>query len=127
MKCCRYWPDPSSDEEPNGKNGETSIICDNIKVKFEKLTKVSEEYYLRQFSLTEINTDKESNKVNDYEDKSLTVFQFQYFAWTDHGVPDNVQNTIKFVEHFNKVYKDLNKNTPITTHCRYFYECLIRY
>jgi phage-related tail protein len=33
-------------------------------------------------------------------------------------VPDNVQNTINFIEDVNKQYKELNTNKPITVHCR---------
>jgi protein tyrosine phosphatase len=32
-------------------------------------------------------------------------------------VPDNVQNTIEFVEYVNKLYKELHTNKPITVHC----------
>ncbi len=53
--------------------------------------------------------------------QTFSVFQFQFLAWSDHGVPDNVQNTIDFIEHVNKLYKELNTNRPITVHCRFVY------
>jgi hypothetical protein len=39
-------------------------------------------------------------------------------AWSDHGVPENVKNTLSFVEHVNKLYRQENCSTSaITVHC----------
>lgn len=38
-------------------------------------------------------------------------------AWSDHSVPDNVQNTLEFIENFNSLYNHLNNKSPITVHC----------
>lgn len=105
VKCARYWPEPTE-----ATNQNISQVYDDIKVTFVKLTNLSTDYILRQFTLTKQND-------STSETKSMSVYQFQYLAWSDHGVPDNVQNTINFVEHVNKLYKEIGSDNPITVHC----------
>lgn len=107
IKCAKYWPEPLNPESS------TTNIYDGLEVSFVNITKLSTDYLLRQFTLT-----KYSNKEDEtVSTKSFNVYQFQYLAWSDHGVPDNVQNTLKFIDHVNKLYKEINSNKPITVHC----------
>ena len=104
MKCARYWPDETNPE----------LICDNeIKVNFIRQTNTCDDYLLREFTVS--NTKFEQDELSE----PLIVYQFQYLAWTDHGVPNNVHNTIDFIEHVNKIFKDINTNKPVTVHCRF--------
>lgn len=112
VKCARYWPEPTEDSQT------ATCVYDDIKVTFIKLTKLSTDYVLRQFTLAKQHSTKDNDDThNGTEPKSLTVYQFQYLAWSDHGVPDNVQNTINFIEHVNQVYKEIGTNKPIAVHC----------
>lgn len=47
------------------------------------------------------------------------IFHFQYLAWSDHSVPENITNTLNFIDHVNKLYKQHNCNSAVTVHCRY--------
>jgi protein tyrosine phosphatase len=38
-------------------------------------------------------------------------------AWSDHGVPENTQSTLEFLDHFNQLYNDKLNKTPVTVHC----------
>lgn len=112
IKCARYWPEPSHQGNSSPSSNQTFSVYDDIKVTFVKITYLCSDYVLRQFSLTKFSQDN-----NTIEPKSLTVYQFQYLAWSDHGVPDNVQNTINFIEYVNQLYKEIKSNKPITVHC----------
>lgn len=97
-KCARYWPEPNESNEQN-----CFAVYDKIHVKFIKITHYENDYVLREFTISK-------NK----SEKCQTVYQFQYLAWSDHGVPENQSNTLKFVEHFNTLYNQLNNQKPIT-------------
>lgn len=65
----------------------------------------SEDYVLREFVVRKEN------------EEGRKVYQFQYVAWSDHGVPDNIQNTLNFIEHVNKIHDEINAKKPIVCHC----------
>lgn len=113
VKCAKYWPEPSKVELDTDPMAKACNVYDNIRVTFIKSTKLSSDYLLRQFTLKKCDTNEDTT-----EQKELVVYQFQYLAWSDHGVPDNVQNTINFIEHVNQLYKEINSDRPITVHCR---------
>ncbi len=123
IKCARYWPDPLTPISPNSNqilklDENDSIKCNDINVKFIKSTQF-EDYILREFVVRkELNSSIKKNSPNDLKHHSRTVYQFQYLTWSDHGVPENIQNTLNFVEHFNQIYKEFGNNKPITIHCR---------
>jgi protein-tyrosine phosphatase len=74
-----------------------------LKVKCIQQIECQEDYILREFL------------IND----TRRIFHFQYLAWSDHSVPENVRNTLNFIEHVNKVYKDeqLTCKCPVVVHC----------
>ena len=86
-----------------------------INVKFLKSIQF-EDYILREFIVRKELSKK--NSPNDLKHDSRTVYQFQYLTWSDHGVPENIQNTLNFIEHFNQIYKEIGNKKPITVHCR---------
>lgn len=95
-----------------------SIKCKDINVKFVKSTQF-EDYILREFVVRkELSSSNKKNTSNDLKHHSRTVYQFQYLTWSDHGVPENIQNTLNFIEHFNQIYKEFGNRKPITVHCR---------
>ena len=83
----------------------------DIEVTFVNVVQFSSDYLMRKFTL------EKSSANSSTASNPITVYQFQYLAWSDHGVPDNVQNTVSFIEHVNKLYKEINSNKPITVHC----------
>ena len=48
--------------------------------------------------------------------KSVTVTQFHYTAWPDHGVPDNVMSVIRFIRHVRKLFPP-SQDQPLLVHC----------
>ena len=46
----------------------------------------------------------------------MTVNQFHYTAWPDHGVPDNVMSVISFIRHVRKLYP-VSLDQPLLVHC----------
>lgn len=108
-KCFRYWPSPLSDDaryEPK-----EFIVVNDLKVTFLKQNKVCDDYLIREFLLTNL-------KLN----QQRKIYQYQYLAWSDHGVPENIDNTLHFIENFNKLYQELHNSAklkcfPITVHC----------
>ena len=50
-------------------------------------------------------------------DKSVTVTQFHYTAWPDHGVPDNVMSVIRFIRHVRKLFPAASQDQPLLVHC----------
>jgi protein tyrosine phosphatase len=126
IKCARYWPDPVTPLSPNSNqilkiDENDSIKCNDLIVKFVRLTRICEDYILREFTINKERPVTKTGSTVSFELKQpRVVYQFQYLAWSDHGVPENIQNTLNFVDHFNKLYKDLDNRKPITVHCRYF-------
>ena len=50
------------------------------------------------------------------DEDPLTVTQFHYTAWPDHGVPDNVMSVISFIHHVRKLYP-VSLDQPLLVHC----------
>ena len=46
----------------------------------------------------------------------MTVTQFHYTAWPDHGVPDNVMSIISFIRHVRKLFPP-SQDPPLLVHC----------
>ncbi len=116
VKCARYWPQP---ETQDSSLTSASHVYGDISVTLIKLTKLSSDFLLREFRLTNLSiSGNNSTIVKTTEPSSFSVYQFQYLAWSDHGVPDNVQNTISFIEYVNQMYEEIGTNAPITVHCR---------
>ena len=46
----------------------------------------------------------------------MTVTQFHYTAWPDHGVPDNFMSVIRFIRHVRKLFPS-SQDTPLLVHC----------
>ena len=46
----------------------------------------------------------------------VTVTQFHYTAWPDHGVPDNVMSVIRFIRHVRKLFP-VSQDQPLLVHC----------
>lgn len=113
IKCARYWPEPSiiDLESTTATSDKISNVYGDIEVTFVKATQLSTDYLMRQFTLEKVSLNGSATS------KPITVYQFQYLAWSDHGVPDNAQNTINFIEHVNQLYKEIKSDKPITVHC----------
>ena len=48
--------------------------------------------------------------------KSVTITQFHYTAWPDHGVPDNVMSVIRFIRHVRQLFPP-SQDQPLLVHC----------
>lgn len=114
-KCFRYWPNMSQDQDQEEAIENSFLILNDLRINFLNLKIICDDYLVREFLVVNLKTDERRK-----------IYQFQYLAWSDHGVPDNVQNTLDFIENFNRLYKDLYEinsaskartHKPITVHC----------
>jgi len=91
LKCDKYWPD-----------FDCPLSCPPFKIIMEN-EDVTDELSTRKLLLT-----------NSQTDESRTVWQFQYTAWPDHGLP---VSTTAFLDLASKT-DDVNTNSaPIIVHC----------
>ena len=95
LKCHRYWPDPSS--EPPQK----MVLIGQVEVEHLS-TQATDTYVVRKFRL---------RKGGD----QLTVQQFSYEVWPDHGVPNTAKEFLDFRD-VVKVATDATK-APVVVHC----------
>lgn len=111
IKCAKYWPIDSA-----AKVNISEETYGRINVKLVKKTLICDDYLVREFVVS-----------CPMEDPTHTrkCYQFQYLAWSDHGVPENPHVTLSFIEHFNKLYSELDK-APVTVHCRYLSSFILR-
>lgn len=47
----------------------------------------------------------------------LTVHQYHYFGWPDHGVPPSSDGLLQLISHINKTRNECGDTSPIVTHC----------
>ncbi|XP_048488520.1 tyrosine-protein phosphatase non-receptor type 11 isoform X1 [Plutella xylostella] len=98
-KCERYWPHPCEQE-----------IYDSLTVK-----SISENYH-EDYLVREL-------EVRDEKKSCRTIYQYQFTAWPDHGIPASAAGVLAFMEDINtKLNKTLqSKNGPdqnvICVHC----------
>ena len=79
------------------------------------MQKFGDEYILREFGVIgQLSSDTNSKASCE---SSRSVYHYQYLAWSDHGVPENTQNMLEFLDHFNKLYERLEAKKPVTVHC----------
>ena len=55
-------------------------------------------------------------------ESAVEVLQCQYYAWPDHGVPDDTSDFLDFVEFCSKIRDDMDRDrglqTTVCVHCR---------
>ena len=105
VKCEQYWPD------------------DGLKIYGDfSVTTVREDvlafYTLRTFSV-EPERRSVTKKKKGEPQIAHTVYQYQYTAWPDHGVPLHALPLISFIRNSAMANSDVNSNTPIVVHCRF--------
>ena len=55
-------------------------------------------------------------QMTESDGQPVTVTQFHYTAWPDHGVPDNVMSVIRFIRHVRKLFP-VSQDQPLLVHC----------
>ncbi|CAI8029222.1 Receptor-type tyrosine-protein phosphatase epsilon [Geodia barretti] len=96
QKCLQYWPDRIND----------SISGDSFTTTLTSVLTFAD-YQIRKLEI--------KNELK--YDKSVTVTQFHYTAWPDHGVPDNVMSVIRFIRHVRKLFPAASQDQPLLVHC----------
>ncbi|CAI8039971.1 Receptor-type tyrosine-protein phosphatase H, partial [Geodia barretti] len=96
-KSAQYWPESLS---------ETITPGDRLSVTLSSSTPYAE-YHVRKLLVKHLTE----------SDKSVTVTQFHYTAWPDHGVPDNVMSVIRFIRHVRKLFPAASQDQPLLVHC----------
>uniref|UniRef100_UPI00358EB397 tyrosine-protein phosphatase non-receptor type 11-like isoform X1 n=1 Tax=Myxine glutinosa TaxID=7769 RepID=UPI00358EB397 len=95
VKCVRYWPELGVEKE----FGMLRVgLVDEI---------AKREYTLRELSLQHIG----------FPTAVRTIWQYQYKAWPDHGVPGDLGEVIEFLEEVAKRQGGLPEAGPIIVHC----------
>nr|XP_039258521.1 uncharacterized protein LOC120335088 [Styela clava] len=93
-KCQKYWPDA-------GKNlAFGDIVIENAQ-------EVNYSAFMRRVLVV---TSKQDNK-------SLTVYQYQFLKWPDHGAPQTTSNLLRMHQAVLKSCQDLENDSPIVVHC----------
>ena len=112
-KSAQYWPESLS---------ETITPGDRFSVTLSSSTPYAE-YHVRKLLVkhvcgSEYPILKSPNSLQLTEsDKSVTVTQFHYTAWPDHGVPHNVMSVIRFIRHVRKLFPPASQDQPLLVHC----------
>ncbi|CAI7990937.1 Receptor-type tyrosine-protein phosphatase H [Geodia barretti] len=96
-KSAQYWPESLS---------ETITPGDRLSVTLSSSTPYAE-YHIRKLLVKHLTE----------SDKTVTVTQFHYTAWPDHGVPDNVMSVIRFIRHVRKLFPAASQDQPLLVHC----------
>ncbi|CAI8036777.1 Tyrosine-protein phosphatase Lar, partial [Geodia barretti] len=96
-KSAQYWPESLSEIITPG---------DRLSVTLSSSTPYAE-YHVRKLLVKHLTE----------SDKSVTVTQFHYTAWPDHGVPDNVMSVIRFIRHVRKLFPAASQDQPLLVHC----------
>ncbi|XP_066932015.1 tyrosine-protein phosphatase non-receptor type 11-like isoform X1 [Clytia hemisphaerica] len=93
-RCAQYWPDC----DHSMKVGQFDIACN-------KETE-TQEFVLREFEL----------RNNDEPEKGTrTVYHYQFIAWPEHGLPENVGSILGILHDINLKQKDYDY--PIVVQC----------
>ena len=103
VMCDQYWP-----EKGNVIYGDISVtsVRDDV-LAF---------YTLRTFNIEQIAL--KTTKKQKTEQKAVhTVYQYQYTAWPDYGVPLHALPLISFIR--NSAAANADSRPPIVIHCRY--------
>lgn len=58
---------------------------------------------------------------NSFGQASMTVKQFQFISWPDHGVPEHGSALLNFHQKIMAHYNSLTSTGPILVHCRYIH------
>ena len=101
-KCHQYWPERGTDHY--GDLSVTTVREDVLAF-----------YTLRTFTIQPLPTHGKKKKADN--NSVLTVYQYHYTAWPDHGVPLHALPLITFVR--NSAAANPEHGGPIVVHCRY--------
>jgi len=101
IKCHRYWPEDTDPPE--------QFIYGNFKVEpisiQEELDKALS---IRKYHLT---------NLKEPDTPPRDVYQFQYFGWPDHGVPENVESVLDLMSRVDKIRQENDTKAPVVVHC----------
>ncbi|XP_077969091.1 uncharacterized protein LOC120335086 [Styela clava] len=93
-KCQKYWPDAGK-KLPIG-----DIVIENAQ-------EVNYSAFMRRVLVVK---SKQNNK-------SLTVYQYQFLKWPDHGAPQTTSNLLRMHQAVLKSCQELENDSPIVVHC----------
>ena len=114
-KSAKYWP-----ETPNG----TITLSSGMNITLSSSTPYAE-YHIRKFLIKHVRLVVHTKVLpfNNHLPLQMTesvqpvsVTQFHYTAWPDHGVPDNVMSVIRFIRHVRKLFP-VSQDQPLLVHC----------
>ncbi|CAH8496969.1 unnamed protein product [Schistosoma turkestanicum] len=117
-KCHQYWPDLnhtvnfSVSSSPRISQSRSSTDLQLKTVREEITTDIA----YREFDITQIPSHRASlQSVLRKQMETRRISQLQYISWPDHGVPNDTDQLISFVEQVQRIRgKTL---TPIVVHC----------
>ncbi|CAH8534656.1 unnamed protein product [Schistosoma guineensis] len=117
-KCHQYWPDLnhtvnfSVSSSPRISQSRSSTDLQLKTVREEIITDIA----YREFDISQIPSHRASlQSVLRKQTETRRISQLQYISWPDHGVPNDTDQLISFVEQVQRIR---GKNqTPIVVHC----------
>eukprot|EP00127_Corallochytrium_limacisporum_P005743 Clim_evm122s210 gene=Clim_evmTU122s210 len=100
-KCCRYWP--------TSKDTSLKTSDNRFEIKLAGSVNEGTVYHVRKLILRDRNSGEER-----------VVWHYQYLEWPDHGVPEDTDVLLKFVNDFRrhrKTLTDSEQSKPLLVHC----------
>ncbi|XP_078463992.1 tyrosine-protein phosphatase non-receptor type 11-like isoform X4 [Lampetra planeri] len=94
-KCFRYWPEVGSHRQ----FGRVIVRCDE--------ERLSSDFTVRVLHVT----------VVGHPGQGHEVYQFQFKAWPDHGIPEDPRLVLRFLDEVNKVQSAVPDSGPMIVHC----------
>ncbi|CAI2728845.1 unnamed protein product [Schistosoma spindalis] len=117
-KCHQYWPDLnhtvnfSVSSSPRISQSRSSTDLQLKTVREEIITDIA----YREFDITQIPSHRASlQSVLRKQTETRRISQLQYISWPDHGVPNDTDQLISFVEQVQRIRG--KNHAPIVVHC----------
>jgi protein tyrosine phosphatase len=99
VKCHQYWPDTSNSNWLKLGNG-IQLQC--LREQFDE----TDSFAFREFMLRNTATGEER-----------IIQHMHYLVWPDHGVPDDVQQCLDFLQNVRRVRDEVSRDAPVVVHC----------
>ncbi|CAH8567498.1 unnamed protein product [Schistosoma rodhaini] len=117
-KCHQYWPDlnhtvnfsVSSSPRISQSRGSTDLQLKTVR------EEIINDIAYREFDISQIPSHRASlQSVLRKQTETRRISQLQYISWPDHGVPNDTDQLISFVEQVQRIRG--KSQTPIVVHC----------
>ncbi|XP_048770535.2 uncharacterized protein LOC125676746 isoform X2 [Ostrea edulis] len=109
VKVARYWCEPENEKILQGENYKFLVKG--------KAASTHKDYILRQMEVSKYSTNDQAIPGVSQVEGTRLVYQYNYTAWPDFGVPRNLSSIIDFLETVNLKQESLSETGPMVIHC----------